>query len=360
MAGVSLLEEMTHLAAQPSDESRRALLRNLTDLFDAETPEARDHTKGLFEEVVTRVIDDVAVQIRAEVSERLSKIDQSPRNLMLRLANDDATVAAPVLRNSEVLTDHDLIRIAEMKGQDHLMAISRRKALSERVTDILVARGETQVLHSVTRNVGARFSEATFETLIERSEGDDELQSNIVERADLTEPLANRLRPFLSEMLREKLDEAQLNASDTTFHAAVSTTVRRVENKLKARQRARLEIRVIAAEIQKGERDIGPTVEALCKADRALDVASLILTLSDLHGIDATKTIFKREPGPIAVLCKNAGIPTRTFAAIVRLRRKRLKLDDAESAKEVALYEALKDSDARRAVHFLKLRNSAA
>ena len=77
-------------------------------------------------------------------------------------ADDDIEVARPVLTRSERLSEHTLVATANSKSQQHLYAITQRDALSEAVTDILVERGDRDVVHAVVKNRGARFSDAGF------------------------------------------------------------------------------------------------------------------------------------------------------------------------------------------------------
>src|ERR1700753_327348 len=110
------------------------------------------------------------------LSKRLAPGDR-PRPLTVRaLEFDDLIeVAAPVLSQSERLDDQTLIETAQSKSQAHLMAISTRKALSGAVTDVLVQRGNNEVLESVVGNPGAEFSENGFTRLVHRAEGNDSL-----------------------------------------------------------------------------------------------------------------------------------------------------------------------------------------
>src|SRR5262249_57760322 len=71
------------------------------------------------------------------------------------------------------------------KRQQDVGAIARRKSLSEPVTEVLVARGDRQVVQTVARNTGARFSDAGFRMLVRRSIGDDALAMQIGARRDL-------------------------------------------------------------------------------------------------------------------------------------------------------------------------------
>jgi len=106
----------------------------------------------------------------------LAPIANAPANVIHMLAfDDDIDVAHAVLKQSERLEDPALVASANTKSQRHLFAISQRRSLSEAVTDILVERGDRAVVHSVVTNVGARFSDAGFRLLVNRSAADDDL-----------------------------------------------------------------------------------------------------------------------------------------------------------------------------------------
>ena len=69
---------------------------------------------------------------------------------------------AHVIRNAGGIITDDTIRS---------LAISQRKSLHEDVTDVLVSRGNREVVRSVARNSGARFSDSGFWRLVQRTEG---------------------------------------------------------------------------------------------------------------------------------------------------------------------------------------------
>src|SRR4029434_3914183 len=89
--------------------------------------------------------------------------------------DDDVDIACPVLAQSERLDDPTLVENAKAKSQAHLLAISRRSALSTVVTDVLVERGDAEVVVSTVENRRAQFSEAGFARIVQRSEGDERL-----------------------------------------------------------------------------------------------------------------------------------------------------------------------------------------
>ena len=91
-------------------------------------------------------------------------------------------MAGPLLAQSEQLDDETLIECAKNKSQEHLLAISRRKLLGESITDVLVERGNQQVVVSTAANSGAQFSQDGYLTLVKRSETDDQLALTIWSR----------------------------------------------------------------------------------------------------------------------------------------------------------------------------------
>src|SRR5579859_8266171 len=101
---------------------------------------------NVFERLVNtielRAIADVSARIAlAELSSQLAPIPQAPASLIRHLArHDDISVAGPVLTESAVLKNDDLIEIARTRGEKHLIAIAGRWWLQEVVTDSLLIR----------------------------------------------------------------------------------------------------------------------------------------------------------------------------------------------------------------------------
>jgi uncharacterized protein (DUF2336 family) len=129
-----------------------------------------------------------------------------PSNIVCKLAFDDAIeVAAPVLRHSERLGVEDLVANAKSKSQAHLLAISQRKSLHEDVTDVLVSRGDRDVVHSVAKNPGAKFSDSGFWRLVRRSEDDVVLMLEVGGRRDIPRHHFQKLIAKASDEARARL-----------------------------------------------------------------------------------------------------------------------------------------------------------
>ena len=55
-------------------------------------------------------------------------------------------------------TKQMLVEIASEKGQGHLLAMAERPTLSPNLTDVIVARGDRNVVRRTAGNAGANFS----------------------------------------------------------------------------------------------------------------------------------------------------------------------------------------------------------
>ena len=153
---------------------------------------------------------------------------------MRSLAFDDVIeVAGPVLTQSLRLDDAILIETARNKSQAHLMAISKRKVLSDAVTDVLVLRGNDEVVQSTVNNPGAEFSERSLTRLVNRAEGDDELATCLGLRPAIPRHLYLKLLAKASDTVRQRLEAANPKQA-----AEVPTAVREATRRARSSKSA--------------------------------------------------------------------------------------------------------------------------
>ena len=131
-ASAALLAELDDAINDRSPARRVEILRQVTNLFLADAGRLSAVQVGVFDDVLVRLIEQAEVRTLAQLSSNLSGLMLAPRDALRKLAlHEDASVAAPVLRKSGRLSDDDLVEIASVRGQEHLLAISGREVLSE-------------------------------------------------------------------------------------------------------------------------------------------------------------------------------------------------------------------------------------
>ena len=187
-------------------QQRFTILRKITDLFLAEVDYYSDDHVAVFDQLMSRLIDRIERQALVELSGKLAPVGRAPANVIGLLSNnDDIDVAGPVLAQSGILTDEELVAIAESESQAHLDAIAGRSRVNEPITDVLIDRGNAEVAHKITANPGARFSRFGFSTAMTRAEDDNSLAMAVAARLDLPDDLLEQLVGKASMTVQQRL-----------------------------------------------------------------------------------------------------------------------------------------------------------
>ena len=156
--------------------------------------------------------------MRSALAERLARLATAPFNVVRILARaEESIVAYPILAHYQQLDDPTLVLVARTKSQAHLLAISQRQLVNEAVSDVLVERGNTQVLRNLARNSGAKFSQSCLASLINRSANDDILAVAIGERTDVPHHFLTNLLGLASEMVQTKFSAENVRREFSTF-----------------------------------------------------------------------------------------------------------------------------------------------
>ena len=200
----SFLADLEDAVSQGTAESCLRALWHATDVLIAGT--YSEDQVWAFGEIIGRLAEEIEVSSRARLASKLAPSNNAPFEVIRKLASDDLIdVAGPVLRQSERLDIKTLIATARTKGQQHLLAISKRRSIPEAVTDVLVVRGSKEVITSVATNSGAHFSNSGFLHLVRRSEEDSILAECVGLRKDIPRHLFHQLISKASEEVQRKL-----------------------------------------------------------------------------------------------------------------------------------------------------------
>jgi uncharacterized protein (DUF2336 family) len=196
------LDQLLNLARDKSAEGRRRLLDTVTDLFSEDGRVLNERERALMTDILCKLIRDVEMRVRRELSERLALRGDAPHEVVKLLANDEIEVARPILLSSCMLRDIDLIEIVRHRTQQHQLSIAMRREVSEQVSDALVEAGNSDVVKALLDNPNARISEATLEYLVDESRRVDTYQEPLVRRSDLSPQLARRMCLWVGAALR--------------------------------------------------------------------------------------------------------------------------------------------------------------
>jgi hypothetical protein len=196
----SIIAELEDAVRGGSSAKRVETLRQVTDLFLHDGERLSDDQVKVFDDVLCLLVARVETRAKAELSKRLAPLDYAPFEVIQHLAwDDEIEVAGNVLTHSSRIGTDVLVEIASSKGQQHLLAISGRAELPTAVTDVIVDRGEGQVIRKLANNAGAKFSDQGFSTIVARAGADDELVEILGVRADFP-------TKFMGDLVRRAKD----------------------------------------------------------------------------------------------------------------------------------------------------------
>ena len=247
----SFLRDLDDAVLRGTAESRLRALWHTTDLLMA--GRYSDDEIWTFGEVIGRLADEIEVAARAQLARRLACFDGAPINIIHKLAFDDSIdVAGPILRESERLEAYALVANVCTKSQPHLLAISQRRSIEEIVTDVLVTRGDRDVVNSVANNTGARFSDFGFLHMIQRAEGDSILAEQLGLRKDIPRHLFQQLIAKASDDVKKRLECERPDMADQ-IQTSVTDVAGALQSKFGPVSRKYLVAkRVVATQYQQG------------------------------------------------------------------------------------------------------------
>src|SRR5207249_4235467 len=86
------------------------------------------------QDIIRLMAKDASVAVRTALAQRLRNAKRLPHDVALRMAHDVEVVALPILTDSSVLTDADLVAIVRNGAAAKQEAIAGRASVSEEVS----------------------------------------------------------------------------------------------------------------------------------------------------------------------------------------------------------------------------------
>ena len=320
------------------------------------TAPLRAEQVGQFDDVFQCLIDHIETSAKMLLANRLAPIDTAPPLTIRALAFDDVIeIAGPVLSQSARLDDDTLIENARSKSQAHLMAISTRKVLSGAVTDVLVQRGNDEVVQSTVNNPGAEFTERGFTRLISRAEGDDNLATCVGLRPNIPRHLYLKLLAKASDTVRQRLETANPHQA-REVPTAVKEATRRVRS-------ASTKNTAIAHALVKSLYEDGRLdefqVAAFAEAGKFDESNASIAALANVPVTIAENMMIETRAEGVMILAKVAGLSWSTVRAIINMRDELSGGEPTDIAACKDTYERLRPSTAQQVLRFHRMQQNA-
>ncbi len=195
--------DVARLLKEPSPLVRAEIASKLAHEIDS--PRLSDEELNLAHEVVRLMARDVETSVRQSLAKSLRHAVRLPHDVAVKLANDVEAVAIPILENSAVLTEEDLIAVVRGGSPDKQAAIAGRPNVSETLCDVLIDNAGEKVVTKLMQNVTAQISPKSMDKAIDKFQTSEAVKEAMVKRPTLPITVAERLVTLVSERLKEQL-----------------------------------------------------------------------------------------------------------------------------------------------------------
>ncbi|WGM30742.1 DUF2336 domain-containing protein [Brevundimonas sp. NIBR11] len=202
---ISSAQHLLELARSKGVDDRRRLLLGIAALCDATPPGAE--ASPILGEIFMVIARQAERDIRKALSDSLASAEWAPPALIAMLALDEIEIARPVIANSPLLKDQDLLRVLVEATIEHQIEVARRPRISGRVADAIIDRGEPASLTALAGNRTAEVSEDSLGRLIEHSRRIAALRAPLTRHPRLNDALATQLYQWVGQSLREAISE---------------------------------------------------------------------------------------------------------------------------------------------------------
>ena len=354
----SLIDEVESAIASGSPDKRVETLRRVTDLFLVRPDDYSDTQVDVFGDVISRLAERIETKARAELANRLAPVKNAPTTIVRALARDESIeVAGPVLAQSNRLTEEDLLACAKGNSQERFLAISKRASLSETLGDMLVMQGNKEVVRSIAKNEGARFSSAGFGELVQKSTDDVELAVSFGLRKDIPKEHFHALISKASEAVFQKLAASNPAAAREVNRVLLDITgVPKIK--------ATYEYKEAKAHFDLAQR-AGEPIDAIVRsfADSGKFEETVVALSVRCHlPVDAVENIMmdkRADNGMVLILAKSSGLSLQTAKLILQMRCGRAKLSPQATETARKDFERLQVASAQRVIRFYQVRHAA-
>jgi uncharacterized protein (DUF2336 family) len=355
-AATSLIPGLDEIVKRGDPKRLAEVAGRIAEMFLQDCTKLRPNHVELFDELLIDLVPFTETIARAELAERLSLLANAPRALVGQLAREnEILVAAPILRHSPVIDEQALLEIARLKGQGHLLAMSERVSLSSDLTDVIISRGDRDVVRRAAGNAGAVFSEGGYSELIKRAGKDGVLTLTVGQRADLSDTRLKELVAGSIDAVRRRLFDLVAPDRQVVIAQAARELTGFAEH-VESQRDFEPAQRTILALHAAGELNEAALL-GFAKCMRYEESVAALAAMSGVKIASLDRLISADRHDPILIVGKTIGLEWATVRALVLLRLGPHRVPAPSDIENTRVnFARLMPSTAERVVEFWKAR----
>lgn len=314
------------LAKNTDPMARAELATIMTELLDMELSLAEQE---IITDVLMGVIRKAEIDLRQALAQRIAALADAPLRMVLHLANDEISVAEPILRKSRALTDMDLIYIVKAKGAEYWRAIAKRPQMNAQLINTLAQTKDLDTAVNLVENKYITLTPEAAGLLAEMAQKAEGVARPLVMREDLSQDVIESLYRFVGKELKAYIRENYEGLSQSVLEDVSDVVDEIVEEFITAQAQDDMPSpdMVVAAEALLSAKNLNPDV--MVQALRRGHIAEFVAQFSVYCGLPAetvASMLAQKTAQGLAVACKAVGIEKPQFVNIFLLTA-RLRCD---------------------------------
>lgn len=312
-----------------------------------------DKESELITDVLLGLMKQAEKDLKMALAERLAAMENVPLRMILTIANDEIQVAEPVLRQSPVLQDLDLLYIFQAKGLPHGRAIAAREGLSAAVIDMLAGTKDFEIAVTLCENDGISLTHRAFDIFADMTREHRALAKPLLSREDLPQDVAGQLYQFVSDELKADLQKRFGIGAAPVMAALDEITMEMISTRTQKDQQQVDQLMAYAHNQQRrGELKLPGIVAAL----RRGQLSTFLAQFAVYTGLpaDTVKAMMRQESGKgLAMACRAMDVPKADFVSLYlltdrfRSAQKRV-INHKELTRVMTMYDEINPDEARK------------
>jgi uncharacterized protein (DUF2336 family) len=304
--------DVVRLLAGNSAPARVAVAEKLAETI--ESAALSEDERRIAEDIARSLAQDIAVAVRYALAHGLRYSTRLPHDVALRLANDVEDVALPVIAESPVLSEADLVGIVRTGSPRKQVVVAGRPDVTEKLADALITAGAEPAVVALMDNAGARIAPASLDKALDRFGRSEAVKESMAKRAVLPLTVTERLVAMVSDRLQRHLivhhDVPAEQLADIVLQVRDRVTLNLSSGCNDA------ELQELTAQMHHQGRLTSTLVwRALSLGDTAFFEAAMA-ALAEVPIENARLLIHDAGPKGLTSLYRKSGLPARLFPAI--------------------------------------------
>lgn len=164
-----------------------------------------DAEKQYAQEIIKILAADAADLVRRTLAVTLRSSPILPREIALKLARDIEAVSIPILEESPVFTEEDLVELVLSVTAAKQAAIAGREGLSITVSEVISEHGAVEAVRALAENQTAEWSDKAYTDALSRFGADEVVQAGLIRRDFIPVHIAEKMVSLVSGSLFDML-----------------------------------------------------------------------------------------------------------------------------------------------------------